>query len=113
MFPVRLMLVFPPNCTGAAEASYMAMYWNNAALDCRAEGSDEALGAIDGPVMVIVAFPWLLIVAPGSRMKVAVPEITGVPVIFRVPEMKYTPDRVTGVLDVMWRPSFVHGFAAV
>ena len=25
--------------------------------------------------MVITAFPWLLIVAPGSRMKVAVPEI--------------------------------------
>ena len=41
--------------------------------------------------MVIVAFPWLSIVAPGSRMKVLpYPRSEGVPVIFRVPEMKYT-----------------------
>ena len=71
--------------------------------------------------MVITALPWLLIVAPGSRMKVAVPEIVGVPVILRVPEMKYTQldaearqpvfppgDRFKVPLLVMWRPSFVH-----
>jgi hypothetical protein len=63
--------------------------------------------------MVIVAFPLLSIVAPGSRMKIAVPEITGVPVIFRVPEMKYTPDRDIAVLDVIWRLLFVHRVAAV
>jgi hypothetical protein len=89
------------------------MYWNKAASGWRAAGSDEVLGAVVGPVILITAFPWLLIVAPGSRMKVAVPEMVGVPVILRVPEMKYTPDRVMGVLDVICPLLFVHGVAAV
>ena len=50
------------------------------------------LGAVVGPVIVIVPPPFVSIVAPGSRMKVTpVPEIEVLPVIFRVPDMKYTP----------------------
>ena len=95
------------------------MSWNKLASGRRAAGSDEALGAVVGPVIgaavvPIFEFPWLLIVAPGSRMKVTpLPENMGVPVIFRVPEMKYTPDRVMGALSVMWTLLFVHGVAAV
>jgi hypothetical protein len=65
-----------------------------------------AFGALVGAVIVTVPPPFVSIVAPGSRIKVTAPApegvpvhapepvpevITVVPVIVRVPDIKYTP----------------------
>jgi hypothetical protein len=93
----------------------MDMYWNKAALDRRAAGSDEALGAVVGPVRVRMPPPFVSIVAPGNRMKVTpLPVSEDPPTIVKVPDMKYTPGvNVTAVLPFVLTPSFVHGVAAV
>jgi hypothetical protein len=68
------------------------MPWNKLASAWRDGGSDEAPGALVGPVRVSVPPPFVSIVAPGSRMKVTpVPVIEEPPVRVRLPDMKYTP----------------------
>lgn len=97
MFPVMLMLLFPPNCTLFAfvhvelvqGASYKAMYWNRPRSDEKAEGSDVEAGAVVGPENVKVEPPFVSIVAPGRRIKVTpVPVNVEPPLPDSMPDMK-------------------------
>ena len=78
-------------------------------------GSDEALGAVVGAVIVIVPPPFVSIVAPGSKMRVTpVPVSEEPPLRLSVPDMKYTPGvNVTAVLPFVVMLLFAHGVAAV
>jgi hypothetical protein len=125
MFPVMLMLLFPPNCTLFAfvhvelvlvqGASYKAMYWNKLASDANTEGSEVVAGADVGAVIVRVPPPFVSIVAPGSRMRVTPAPVNAEPPLrVRVPDMKYTPAvSDTAVLPFVVTPLFVHLVVAV
>jgi len=101
--------------TRSKSVFYPPMFWNKSRARTEgAAGSDEVLGAVVGPAIVISPPPFVSIVAPWQQNEghSRYPRIGGwVPVIVRVPDVKYTPCRPSGsaLLPEILKPSFVHG----